>query len=105
MIQFKVPLINKETDFIDLHSIVKDSSVPSSIPSYFKYSEPPIICYEYKKPIRNTIFNFNKLVSDLNGHANTRQSWDCKVSKFSYSVAGYVMTGNLKIIQIPEFVT
>ena len=29
----------------------------------------PIICYKYNKPIRNTIFNFNKLVSDLDIHA------------------------------------
>ena len=34
----------------------------------------PIICYKYNKPIRNTIFNFNKLVSDLDIHANTPKS-------------------------------
>ena len=28
-------------------------------------TESPIICYKYNKPIRNTILNFNKLVSDL----------------------------------------
>ena len=33
-----------------------------------------IICYKYNKPIRNTIFNFNKLVSDLDIHANTPKS-------------------------------
>ena len=57
--------------FIDLPSIFKDRSVTSSIPSYFQNSEPPIICYKYNKPIRNTVFNFNKLVSDLDIHANT----------------------------------
>ena len=32
-------------------------------------------------------------------HANSPQSWDCKDSKFNYSVAGHVtITGNLKII-------
>ena len=46
----------------------------SSIPSYFQNSEPPIIRYKYKKPIRNTIFNFNKLVSDFDIHANTHVS-------------------------------
>ena len=40
----------------------------------FQYSEPPIICYKYNKPIRNTVFNFNKLVSDLDIHANTPES-------------------------------
>ena len=46
----------------------------SSIPDYFQNSEPPIICYKYNKPIRHTIFNFNKIVSDLDIHANTPSS-------------------------------
>ena len=29
---------------------------------------------KYNKPIRNTVFNFNKLVSDLDSHANTPES-------------------------------
>ena len=40
----------------------------------FQNSEPPIICYKYNKPIRNTVFNFNKLVSDLDIHANIPKS-------------------------------
>ena len=60
----KIPFINKGIDFIDL----------PSIPTYFQNSEPPIICFKYNKPIRNTIFNFNKLVSDLDIHANTPKS-------------------------------
>ena len=62
----KVPFINKGIEFIDLHSIFKDRSITSYTPSYFKNAEPPILCYKYNKTIRNTIFNFNKLVSDLN---------------------------------------
>ena len=72
--------INKGIEFIDLPSIFKDTSITSSIPTYFQTSEPPIICYKYNKPIRNTVFNFNKLVSDLDIHANTPESWDCKDS-------------------------
>ena len=68
------PVINKGIDFIDLPSIFQDKSVIQSIPTYFQNSEPPIICYKYNKPIRNTIFNFNKLVSDLDIHANTPKS-------------------------------
>ena len=70
----KIPFINKGIDFIDLPSIFQDKSVIQSIPTYFQNSEPPIICYKYNKPIRNTIFNFNKLVSDLDIHANTPKS-------------------------------
>ena len=65
----KIPFINKGMDFIDLLSFFfQDKSVTSSIPDYFQNSEPPIICYKYNKPIRKMIFNFNKLVSDLDIH-------------------------------------
>ena len=70
----KIPFINKGIDFIYLPSIFQDKSVTSSIPDYFQNPEPPIICYKYNKPIRHTIFNFNKLVSDLDIPANTPSS-------------------------------
>ena len=46
----------------------------SSIPNYFINSETPIICYEYIKPIRSTIFNFNKIVNDKDIDSNTPDS-------------------------------
>ena len=70
----KVPFRNKGIEFIELHSIFGDRIVTSSIPSYFPNSESPIIYYKYNKPIRNTIYNFNKLVSDINIHAYAFQS-------------------------------
>ena len=70
----KLSFINKGMDFIDLPIIFQDKSVTSSIPNYFRNSEPIIICYKYNKPFRHTIFNFNKLVSDLDLHANTPSS-------------------------------
>ena len=70
----KIPFISKGIELIELPSIFTDRSVTSSIPTYFQNPEPPIICYKYNKPIRNTVFNFNKLVSDLDIHANTPES-------------------------------
>ena len=70
----KIPFINKGIEFIDLHSIFKDNSVISSIPNYFNNSETPIICYKYNKPIRSMIFNFNKIVNDLDIDSNTPAS-------------------------------
>ena len=61
----KIPFINKGIDFSDLPSIFRDKTVESSIPDYFENKEPPIICYKYNKHIRSTIFNFNKLVVNL----------------------------------------
>ena len=78
----KIPFIHKGIEFIDLHSIFKDNSVISSIPNYFNNSETHIICYKYNKPIcykynkpiRSTIFNFNKIVNDLDIDSNTPAS-------------------------------
>ena len=61
-------------EFIDLHSIFKDSSVIASIQNYFNNSETPIICYKYIKPIRSSVFNFNKIVTDRNIDSNTPDS-------------------------------
>ena len=65
-----IPFINKGIDFIDLSSICRDNNVISAIPSYFENTESPIICYKHNRPIRNTIFNFNKLVSDFDAETS-----------------------------------
>ena len=70
----KIPFINKGIEFIDLHSIFKDNLGISSISNYFNNSETPIICYKYNKPIRSTIFNFNKIVNDIDIDSNTPAS-------------------------------
>ena len=43
----------------------KDKSVSSSIPTYFENKESPKICYKYNKLIHSTVFNYNKLVTEL----------------------------------------
>ena len=70
----KIPFINKGIEFIDLHCIFKDNLVISSIPNYFKNSETPIICNKYNKPIRSSIFNFNKIVNGIDIDSNTPAS-------------------------------
>ena len=52
-------------EFIDLPSTLRDKSVQSAVPNYFKNCEVPIICYKYSKFIRSAIFKFSKVVSDL----------------------------------------
>ena len=54
--------------------LINFTKVISSIPNYFNNSETPIICYKYNKPIRSTIFNFNKIVNDLDIDSNTPAS-------------------------------
>ena len=67
----KIPFNNKGIEFIDLPSIFRDNNV---IRSVFENSESPIICYKYNKPIRNTLLNFNKLVSDLDTETSSPDS-------------------------------
>ena len=90
----KISFIKKGIEFIDLPSTFRDNNVISAIPSYFENTESPIICYKYNKPIRNTILNFNKLVSDLDIETSFPDSWYCKDSKFCYQPAGHIVTGN-----------
>ena len=54
-------------EFIDSSSIFNDNSVIH----LFHNSGTPIIRYNYNKPIRYTIFNFNKVVIDINIDSNT----------------------------------
>ena len=61
----KIQFVNKGIEFIHLPSILKDKSVISSIPTYFENKESLIICYKYKEPIRSTVFEYNKLVTEL----------------------------------------
>ena len=70
----KIPFSNKRIEFNYLHSIFKDNLVISSIPNYYNNSETPTIRYKYNKPIRSTIFNFNKIVNDIDIGSNTPAS-------------------------------
>ena len=70
----KIPFIDKGIEFIYLHSIFKDNSLILSTPNYFNNSKTPIICYKHNKPIRSTIFNFNKIVNNLDINSNTPAS-------------------------------
>ena len=94
----KIQFVNKGIEFINLPSIFKDKSVISSNPTYFENKEYPIICYKYNKPIRSTVFNYNKIVTELDIENSIPDSCDCKDSKHCYQSAGHIVTGDLKII-------
>ena len=62
----------------------------SSFTSYFNNSETPIICYKYNKPIRSSIFNFNKIVTDINIDSNTPDSRDCQNSNYLFPCRAFL---------------
>ena len=70
----------------------------SNIPNYLNNSETSIICYKYNKPIRSTIFNFYKIVTDIDIDPKTPDSCDCQNSNYLYPSAAHVITGNLNVI-------
>ena len=94
----KINFLNKGVDLIDLPSIFKNKEVIATIPDYFKNRESPIICYKYKKPIRNLLFNYNKTVSDCNIEEKTPDSCKCQESKFCYLPAGHIITGDFSLV-------
>ena len=96
----KIKFVNKGIEFINLPSIFKDKSVISSIHTYFENKKSPIICYKYNKPIRSTVFNYKKLVTELDIENSIPDSCDCKDSKYCYQPAGHIVTGDLTIITV-----
>ena len=96
---FNLKYINKGMDLIDLSSIFNDKNCIKRIPGYFKNKETPIISYSYDQPVRSSIFNYNRLVSDSKLDLDTsKSSCDCVNSEFCYLPAGHVITGNFKIL-------
>ena len=73
-------------------------NVISSFPTYFENKKYPFIYYKYNKPIRSTVFNYNKLVTELDIENSIPDSCDCKDSKYCYQPACHIVTGDLKII-------
>lgn len=62
----KIKYIDKGIDFINIASILNDSVVKEKIPGYFENTELPTICYIYKKPSRQYVFNYSKICKDVN---------------------------------------
>ena len=94
----KIRFVNKGLDLLNISNIFRDHRVTSKIPQYFEDLEPPLICYQYKKPIRNIVFNYNKVTSDPDVLSSTQSSCSCADSRFLYPPAGHVVTGDLDCI-------
>jgi hypothetical protein len=97
--RIKLSYCNKGIDLLDINGLFKNKNVEKCIPQYFQNKEPPTICYKYKQPIRNLIFNYNKVVVDDDIHENTPASCDCLNSKYCYNNVGHIITGDFKFIQ------
>jgi hypothetical protein len=62
----RLSFANKGLDDINLGNILHHKSVKSKIPPYFKDQSVPIISYAYTTHIATKIFNYMKVLHDLN---------------------------------------
>ena len=98
----KVQFVNKGIEFINLPSILKDTTVISPISTYFENKQSPFICYKYNKPIRSTVLNYNRLVTELDIETTIPDFLVCKESKYCYQPAGHINTEDLKNFTDPR---
>ena len=98
----KIKFVNQGLDLFNISNIFRDHRVTSKIPQYFENLDPPLICYQYKSPIRNIVFNYNQVTSDPDGLSSIQPSWSCADSPFLYPPAGHVVTGDLTCIPDKE---
>ena len=47
----KIKFINQGLDLLNISNIFRDNRVASKIPQYFENIDPPLIYYQYKKPL------------------------------------------------------
>ena len=97
----KIKFLNKADDAINLPALLQSTSVIDKIPVYFRNKEPPVVSYEYTSTVASKIFNFAPALSNLNvsEYLSIPQPCQCKESKFCYEPHGYVITGDLRVIE------
>ena len=94
----KIKFVKQGLDLLNISNIFRNHRVTSKIPQYFENLDPPLICYQYKSPIRNIISNYNQVTSDPDVLSSIQPSWSCADSPFLYPPAGHVVTGDLTCI-------
>ena len=73
------------------------------MPSFVQHIEPPIVSYAYTKSIRNIIFNHKTVIKDIDiGMGTSNMTCSCSSSRFLYTPANHVITGNLDIVKNTE---
>ena len=72
----KMKFVNQCLDLLNIFNIFRDHRVTCKIPLYFENLDPPLICYQYKSPIRNIIFNYNQAKEKYRGVFEIQKSGD-----------------------------
>ena len=99
----KLMFHNKGIDMIYLPGILHNKKVLRTVPSFVQHIEPPIVSYSYTKGIRNIIFNHKAVIKDIDfGMGTSNVTCSCSSSRFLYTPANHVITGNLDIVKHTE---
>ena len=93
---------NPAIGFINLQKILKDEDVNSIIRPYVDKQE--MVVYSYTKSIRGKVFNYNRMLENIDVDDWDSQEHICNCndeiySKFVDKDHGHVITGNLDIIK------
>ena len=95
---FPLRFVNKGIDKINISNIFHNKQVKDKIPPYFKFQEPPIVSYSYSKTIGRKLFNYNKVLKNLDYSNISNTTCNCMSSPFCYKPIGHVITGDFNIV-------
>ena len=93
---------NKGIDFVNLPKILSNTDLRKLLPSSFNNISPMVV-YDLSKTIRSSIFNYKKVVQDINVEAYIADPsllpCSCASSPFVDRTHGHVITGDLNIVK------
>ena len=96
-----IPLASKGIDASNISNVLNRKEVVIKIPPYFKNQSVPIVSYRYTNSIGRNIFNHKEALQYINIEEYFKNTLTCicSHSPFQYNPHGYVITGDLNIIQ------
>ena len=98
-----LPFLNQITDELKLSQIISSKVLRNKIPSSLKFQDTPMISFKYGKTIGQTIFNYNRVLENLNDKDLDYSECDCSTnkmySKYVYKHHGHVHTGDMDIVK------
>ena len=102
--QLKIPFTSKAMDFINLPKVLRNQDVLEAGQNIIEEDDIPMVVYNLSQPIRSTILNYNKFVSnlDLVKLQSDPESIPCRCANFDKKFCDpnhkHIVTGDLSII-------
>ncbi|MCP4653358.1 MAG: GIY-YIG nuclease family protein [Candidatus Omnitrophica bacterium] len=98
-----IPFLCPAMDSLCLKSLFMATSVKKLSPLLRKDQRKIQIVFNYSEPFSRKVFNYNKALRDTDTLVKLKRilctSCSCENSRFVYSPAGHIITGNLAIVE------